>query len=172
MPQNHKLVTAEQSSQFRSYFNVKKINNDIFVCFNSSEIWLLLKRYSLTAVCNWVVCNGSCRCMAIVWAIILAPRHRVRSLQLDWWSGTRWCVQRVPGHRSGCGDWEIGARDGGHGGGWGRHAPLNLNSYCVHESAHNTLLYLFYFILFYLIFFIFFILFIYLFIFFFLGGGY
>ena len=43
---------------------------------NSTETLLLLKKYALMAVCNWVVCNGACRCMAIVWAIILAPRHR------------------------------------------------------------------------------------------------
>ena len=66
-------------------------------------------------------------------------------LQLDWWSGARWCCQRVPGHRSGCRDWEIGTRDGGPGGGWD-HAPLDWNSYCVHELAHNTLLFLFVFV--------------------------
>ena len=30
-------------------------------------------------------------------------------------------------------------------GGWGRHAPLDWNSYCVYELAHNTLLFLFVF---------------------------
>ena len=90
------------------------------------------------AVRNWVVYNGAWRCTATVWAIIPAPRHKVQSLQLDWWSGTYRCVQWVPGHPSGCGDWEIGARDGGPGGGWGRHAPLDWNSYCVHELAHST----------------------------------
>ena len=114
--------------------------------FKSTEIWLLLKKCALMAVCNWVVCNRACCCTATVWAIIQAPRHRVWSLRLDWWSGARWCCQRVPGHRSGCRDWEIGTRDGGLGGGWGHHAPLDWNSYCVHELAHNTLLFLFVFV--------------------------
>ena len=104
-----------------------------------------VEKYALMAVCNWVVSNGACRCMATVWAIIPAPHHRVRSLRLDSWSGTRWCVQRVPGHRSSCGDWEIGARDGGPGGDWRRHAPSGWDGYCVHQLSHNTLLFLFYF---------------------------
>ena len=148
MLRNHHLVTAEQSSSFRSYFNVKK-NNEIFVCFNSTETWLLLKKHALMAVCNWVVCNGECRCTATVWVIILAPHHGVWSLRLDWWSGTHWCVQRVPAHQSASGDLEIGAQDGGPGGGWGRHVPLDWNSYCVHELAHNTLLFLFVLFLFF-----------------------
>ena len=149
MLQNHQLVTVEQSSSFLSYFNVRKwINNEIFVCFKSTKIWLLLKKYALMAVCNWVICDGACRCMATDWAIVPAPRHRVRSLRLNWWSGTRWCVQRVPGHLSGCDDWKIGAWGGGPGCGWGRHAPLDWNSYCIHELTHNTLLFLF-FIFFY-----------------------
>ena len=61
-----------------------------------------------------VVCNGACRCVAIVWAIILAPHPIVRALQLDWWSGTRWCVQWVPGHQS-----EMWAHVGDPGGDWG-----------------------------------------------------
>ena len=133
----------EQSSRRHSVPTSMLKNKEtvIFLCFKSTEIWLLLKKYALMTVCNWVVCNGACRCTATVWAIFLAPRHRVWSLRLYWWSG----VQRVPGDRSGCRDWEIGARDAGPGGGWGRHAPLDWNSYCVHELPHNTLLFLFVF---------------------------
>ena len=54
--------------------------------------------------------------------------------------------QRVPGHRSGCGDCEMGTEGGGPGGGWGRYSQLHWNSYCVYESAHNTSLVLFVFV--------------------------
>ena len=103
---------------------------------------LILQKYdcclknALMAVCNWVFCNGPCRCVAIVGAIILAPRHMVLSLRLDWWSGTHLCVQRVPGHQSGCEDYAMGVQDGDTADDWGRHAPLDWNSYNVHGLAH------------------------------------
>ena len=63
--------------------------------------------------------------MAIVWAIILAHRHRVQSLRL--------IDGRVPvDASSGCPvigraveTGEIGTLNGGPGAGWGRHAPLD-----------------------------------------------
>ena len=97
-------------------------------------------------VCNWVVCNEACRCMATIWAIMgHYPGAPSQGPVFAAWLmvGCRWCVQRVPVHRSSCGDWEIGVQDGGPGGDWGRHAPLHWNSYCVPELAHNTLLFLF-----------------------------
>ena len=91
---------------------------------------------------NWVVCNVECRCMAITGANIPVPCHMCRSLWLGWGLGTRWCVQRVPGHRLGCGDQEMGCGVVALVVPGGRHAPLDWNSYCVHELAHNTLLFL------------------------------
>ena len=102
-----------------------------------------LSRYSLMAACNWVVCNLECRCVAITGASIPVPCHMCRSLWLGWGLGTRWCVQRVPDHRLGCGDQEMGCGVVALVVPGGRHAPLHWNSYCAHELAHNTLLFLF-----------------------------
>ena len=104
-----------------------------------------LSRYSLMAACNWVVCNVECRCVAITGASIPVPCHMCRSLWLGWGLGTRWCVQRVPDHRLGCGDQEMGCGVVALVVPGGRHAPLHWNSYCAHEWAHNTLLFLFVF---------------------------
>ena len=37
---------------------------------------LLLTKYALMDVCNWGVCNGACRCVPIIWAIIPVPLTR------------------------------------------------------------------------------------------------
>ena len=108
---------------------------------------LVKKNYSLKAACYWVVFNVECRCVAIPGANIPVPCHMCRSLWLGWGLGTRWCVQQVPVHRLGCGDqemecWVVALVVAG-----GRHVPLDWNSYCVHELAHNTLLFLFVFLL-------------------------
>ena len=105
----------------------------------------MLTNYALMAEYNGVACNGACRCTAIVWAIILAPRHR--SFGLDWWSGARWCVQWVPGHQSAV---ETGRWGAGRWPWWwlGRHAPLDWNSYCVSQLVQNTLLFLLVFLFF------------------------
>ena len=132
MLQNHQLVTPEQSSWSCSYFSMFGVRK-----------WK--KKYSLMAACNWVVCNMECRCVAIIGSNIPVPCHMCRSLWLGWELGTRWCVQRVPGHRLGCGDQEMGCGVVALVVPGGRYAPLDWNSYCVHELAHNTLLFLFVF---------------------------
>ena len=99
------------------------------------------------AVFNWDVCNVECRCVAITGADIPVPCHMCRYLWLGWGLGTRWCVQRVPGHRLGCGYREMGCGVVALVVAGGRHAPLDWNSYCVHELTHNTLLLLFVFLL-------------------------
>ena len=91
--------------------------------------------------CNGVVCNVECRCVAITEAIIPVPYHMCRSLWLGWGLGTRWCVQRVPVHRLGCGDKEMGCGAVALVVAGGRYAPLDWNRYCVYELAHNTLLF-------------------------------
>ena len=116
---------------------------NLYIFFNFAQMWL--SRYSLMAACNWVVCNVECRCVAITGASIPVPCHMCRSLWLGWGLGTRWCVQRVPDHRLGCGDQEMGCGVVALVVPGGRHAPLHWNSYCAHELAHNTLLFLFVF---------------------------
>ena len=103
---------------------------------------LVRKKYTLMAACNWVVWNVGCRCVAIAGPIIPVPCHMWRSLWLSWGLGIRWCVQRVPGHRLGCGDQEMGGEVVALVVAWGRHAPLDWNSYCVHELAHNTIVFI------------------------------
>ena len=149
MLQNHQLVTPEQSSWSCSYFSmfgVRKWTMKLIYFFKfCTNMTVSLKKKSLMAACNWVVCKVECRCVAITGANIPVPCHMCLSLWLGWGLGNRWCVQRVPGHRLGCGDQEMGCEvvvlvvPGG------RHAPLDWNSYCVHELAHNTLLFLFVF---------------------------
>ena len=146
MLQNHQLVTPEQSSWSCSYFSMfgvrKWTMKFLYIFFlNFAQMWL--SRYSLMAACNWVVCNVECRCVAITGASIPVPCHMCRSLWLGWGLGTRWCVQRVPDHRLGCGDQEMGCGVVALVVPGGRHAPLHWNSYCAHELAHNTLLFLF-----------------------------
>ena len=114
---------------------------NLYIFLNFAQMWL--SRYSLMAACNWVVCNVECRCVAITGASIPVPCHMCRSLWLGWGLGTRWCVQRVPDHRLGCGDQEMGCGVVALVVPGGRHAPLHWNSYCAHELAHNTLLFLF-----------------------------
>ena len=97
------------------------------------------------AACNWVVCNVECRFVAITGANIPVTCHMCLSLWLGWGLGTRWCVQQVPGHRLGCGGQEMGCEVVALVVPGGRHAPLDWNSYCVHELADNTLLFLFVF---------------------------
>ena len=63
------------------------------------------------------------------------------------WLRVGYPLMRPAGARSSTGLWRPG--DGVRGvlvvpG--GRHAPLDWNSYCVHELAHNTLLFLFFFL--------------------------
>ena len=96
----------------------------------------------MMTACNWVVCNVECRCVAITGANIPVPCHVCLSLWLGWGLGTRWCVQRVPGHQLGCGDQGIRCEVVALVVPGGRHTPLDWNSYCVHELAHNTLLFL------------------------------
>ena len=53
---------------------------------------------------------------------------------------------RPAGARSSTGLWRPwDGVQGGPGGAWGRHAPLDWNSYCVHELADSTLLFSFVF---------------------------
>ena len=79
-----------------------------------------------------------------VWSshhIIPVPCHMCRFLWPSWGLDTRWCVQRVSGRRLGCGHWEMGCEVVALVVAGGRHAPLNLNTYCVYELAQNTLLF-------------------------------